>query len=250
MEELLSKMHGLNIQEQAYALLHGQLRHHWPLVANDYPKPELPSISAPTAYAYQAPPPPIIPTAPPLWPRTPVPPPVVTSTQQGDNPKSFFRTHQHADGCTFCTQKGHRVQECSLAEEYVHTGRAKISNSHIHLPNLQPVSNNGSGRRVKAAINAWFAVHTPPPAPSVIAQPPTCDSPPHSALMSTTSRFEEIADTYILQVSAVSSPELLTDTNDHTTTHINPGDSSDSNDPDSKPDIFKVFVAKKKCYRP
>jgi len=68
--------------------------------------------------------------------------------------------------------------------------------------------------------------------------------------MSTTSRFEEIADTYILQVSAVSSPKLLTDADDRATTHITPGDSSDSDNPDSKPDIFKVFVAKKKCYRP
>jgi len=62
-------------------------------------------------------------------------------------------------------------------------------------------------------------------------------------LMSTASHFEEITDTYILQVSAVSTPKLLTDADDHATTHI---DSSDSDDSDGEPNIFKVFVAEKK----
>jgi len=64
--------------------------------------------------------------------------------------------------------------------------------------------------------------------------------------MSTASRFEEIADTYILQVLAVSSPELLDNTDAHT--HINSDDPTDSDDSDGEPDIFKVFTAeKKKC---
>src|SRR6266850_1211933 len=89
MEDLLSRLHGLNIREQAYALLHGQLRRHWPLVANDYPKPELPSVSvSPATYAYQAPPPPVIPTAPLQWPQMAAPPPVTTSSQQGESPDS------------------------------------------------------------------------------------------------------------------------------------------------------------------
>ena len=237
-------MHGLNIREQAYALLHRQLCCCWPLVANNYPKPELPRVSAPAAYTYQAPPPPIISTAPLQWLQTLMPPPIATSTQQGESPDLFFRTQQCADGCAFCNQKGHCIWECSLTEEYVCTGYANISNGCIHLPNLQPVPNDGSGHGVKAAIDAWFAVHMPPPpAPSVVAQPPACDSPPHSMLTYTASHFEEITDMYILQVAAVSSPELLTNADAHTPTHVNLSNSDNSN---SEPNIFKVFAAEKK----
>ena len=59
MEDLLSKIHGLNIHEANYTILHAQLRRRWPNIANDYPKPELPSTAPPPAtYMYQAPPPP------------------------------------------------------------------------------------------------------------------------------------------------------------------------------------------------
>jgi hypothetical protein len=122
----------------------------------------------------------------------------------------------------------------------------KISNGRIHLPNLQPVPNDGSGRGVKAAINTWFAMHAGPILmPSVIAQPPTYDFPPHLALMSTASCFEEITDTYILQVLVVSSPKLLT----NPATPIDANDANaddDSDDSNGELNIFKVFAAKKK----
>jgi hypothetical protein len=90
MEDLLSKMHRLNVHEQVYTLLHGQLHQCWPLVANDYPKPKLPSVLASMAYAYQALPPPAMPTALPQWPQMPAPTPIIIPNQQIDSPDSFF----------------------------------------------------------------------------------------------------------------------------------------------------------------
>jgi len=56
MGDLLSQMHGLNIWDSTYTILHAQLHRQWPTIANDYPKPELVSaMPQPTTYSYQAP---------------------------------------------------------------------------------------------------------------------------------------------------------------------------------------------------
>jgi hypothetical protein len=90
MEDLLGRMHGLNIRETTYALLHGQLRRRWPSVADDYPKPELPlAPKPPTTYAYQAPLP-VNPTVAPQWLQTPAPTAPTASSAQQDCPDSFF----------------------------------------------------------------------------------------------------------------------------------------------------------------
>ena len=90
MEDLLSKMHGLNIRDSTYAILHAQLRRRWPTVANDYPKPELVSAAPqPTTYSYQALPAPSNANSSQQWSRTSAP---ATSTPCPDNLASFFRS--------------------------------------------------------------------------------------------------------------------------------------------------------------
>ena len=142
MEDLLSKMHGLNIREANYAVLHAQLRRRWPTIADNYPKPELPSTAPPPAtYVYQAPAPPTNASAAQQWPCTLASTPI---TPQYDAPDSFFQSRPRAEGCAFCNQNGHRVHECSFAEEYVRAGRAIIRTGRIHLPNGDPIPNDGT----------------------------------------------------------------------------------------------------------
>jgi len=88
MEDLLSKMHSLNICKANYAVLHMQLHHRWPNVADNYPKPQLPLATLPPAsYVYQAPPPPTNANATQQWPCTPA---STAMTPQYDAPNSFF----------------------------------------------------------------------------------------------------------------------------------------------------------------
>jgi len=127
MEDLLSKMHSLNICEANYAVLHAQLRRRWPNIADNYPKPKLPSTALPpTTYAYQALPPPTNTNAAQQWPCTPA---SIATTPQNDAPDSFFQSCPHAKGCAFYNQKGHCVRKCSFAEEYVHASHAIIHTS-------------------------------------------------------------------------------------------------------------------------
>ena len=74
MEDLLSQMHGLNIRDSTYSILHAQLRHRWPSVANNYPKPDLVSVAPqPATYTYQALLTPPNPNTSSQWSRTPAP---------------------------------------------------------------------------------------------------------------------------------------------------------------------------------
>ena len=132
MEDLLSKMHGLNIRDSTYTILHAQLHCRWPSIANDYPKPEAVSAAPqPATYSYQAPPAPPNSNASQQWSRTPAP---TTSTSRYEDPESFFRSRQRSEGCAFCNQKGHRIRECNLAEEYVRSGRASQAATPWRFP--------------------------------------------------------------------------------------------------------------------
>jgi hypothetical protein len=208
MEELLGKMHGLTIRDSAYAILHGQLCCHWPNVTNDYPKPELTLPPPPlAAYTYQALPPSTIPNFQQQWLQTPAP---TTAPTNYETPDGFFCSWPCTDGCTFCNQRGHCIRECSIAKDYVCSGCTTICSGQIHLPNGDPIPNDGSGHRVKAAIDAWLAARGPTPsAPLMLAPPSVRDIPPHAMLTTTTKHFEKIADTYALQVTRVSSPKPL-----------------------------------------
>jgi hypothetical protein len=169
-EELLDQMDHLPLHNRAYASLHAHCILRYPHLAKSLANPEMsagttslsyqavsppPPIANPTyayqatppsqpcaalTYGYQAPPPP----PPPRQPWAPVPtlmphqsPPSVSK------PLGFFRAR--SDRCAFCTQKGHHLCECPVAEEYIDSGRAVIVNHQIHLPNGQPVPNDSTG---------------------------------------------------------------------------------------------------------
>src|SRR5258708_7935160 len=119
---------------------------------------------------------------------------------------TFFSTQPWVSGCAFCTQPSHMVHQCPAAREYVDSGCAKIKNSHIHLPNGQPVPNDSSGCGLKYGIDTWLAANIAPisntstvPAHPSNTIPFQCDAPPHIALHFEAIRSEvhmaEITDT-------------------------------------------------------
>jgi hypothetical protein len=118
---------------------------------------------------------------------------------------------------------------CPLAIEYVRTGHAKIIDDKMCLPNKQPIPNDGSGRGIKAGIDAWLtsqATPTPPPPRVAYAPPPP---PPLSKQHAPpAAHIEEVTEANILQVTQITqTPEQ---------------DPSE----DSGLDIFQVFAAEKK----
>jgi hypothetical protein len=128
-------------------------------------KPKLAPLASSPISAYQAPSAPqsISQPSPHTTDPNPAPPQLAR-----DNPTTFFRKRSRSDGCTFCSQNDHGVQECNTAEEYVRGGRATIRNGRIHLPSGDPVPNDGAGRGLRESIDKWLVA---PPAPSV---PVTC----------------------------------------------------------------------------
>jgi len=266
MGDLLSQMHGLNIWDSTYAILHAQLCRRWPTIANDYPRPELVSATPqPATYSYQAPLAAPNPNTLLQWSRTPAP---TTLTPSFNDPNLFFQTQQRSEGCTFCNQNGHHICKCNLAEEYVRSSHASIRGGCIHLPNGDPVPNDGTGRSLQAGIDSWLAgrsTSTSATPPNFTA--PAHELPQHASLITSTSRIEEVADSYIFQVAGVSNLRLPTDSDPDTDPDM-PGlvpksdsdinsdipaltpESDDDSDTSDFDDIFKVFaVEKKKCAR-
>jgi hypothetical protein len=115
-----------------------------------------------------------------------------------------------SDRCAFCTQKGHCLYECLAAEEYIDSGRAVIVNHWIHLPNGQPVPNDGTGQGIKASINNWLTAQYP------------------SQVVAPTAWVEEVVEAHILQVAEFSLPL--------------PNDKSE----DEVMNIFEVFTTQKR----
>jgi hypothetical protein len=119
---------------------------------------------------------------------------------------------------------------CPVANEYVHTGRAKVVGDKLRLPNNQHIPNNGSGHGIKASIDAWLtsqaaaqAASAPPPScPAYVPPPPPPQHAPPAA------HIEEVAETNILQV-----------------TQITQAPEQDQHEDDGL-DIFQVFAAKRK----
>jgi len=48
--------------------------------------------------------------------------------------------------------------------DYALTGRILIINDRLHLPNRQPIPNDGNGRGLKPAIDKWLAANAVSPA--------------------------------------------------------------------------------------
>ncbi|KAH9048591.1 hypothetical protein EDB84DRAFT_1573933 [Lactarius hengduanensis] len=86
-----------------------------------------------------------------------------TLITRSDDASSYFRLRTH--GCIFCAEPGHHVRQCSTAEYYDYTNRILILNDRLHLPNGQPIPNDGNGRGLKPAIDKWLAANPVRPAP-------------------------------------------------------------------------------------
>ena len=125
---------------------------------------------------------------------------------------------------------------CPVANEYVHTGRAKVVGDNLRLPNNQCIPNDSSRHRIKASKDAWLtsqatgqtatqAASAPPP--SCLAYIPLLLPPPLQHTLPVT-HIEEVAETNILQV-----------------TQITQASEQDQHKDDGL-DIFQVFTAEKK----
>ena len=79
---------------------------------------------------------------------------------QPDDPSSYFRPMLRTRGCIFCANPGHHVRQCSIAEDYVDTGRTLILNDRLYLPNGRLIPNDGNGHGLKPAIDKWLAANT------------------------------------------------------------------------------------------
>lgn len=77
-----------------------------------------------------------------------------------DDGSSYFRPMLRTKGCVFCADPGHHVRQCSIAKDYVQTNRTVVINDRLHLPNGQPIPNDGNGRGLKPAIDKWLAPPT------------------------------------------------------------------------------------------
>ena len=232
LEELIGQLHGLDTWDSAYAAGYARLTHHFPNAAKVMPKPEyrqatpstyLHQVALPPAPTYyQAAPTPVPPPAPYAYQPAPPPPPPARSwamptptsasaSQPLNSAASFFWTQPYIEGCSFCLQPDHRIRMCLVANEYVCTGRAKVVGDKLCLPNNQRIPNDGSGRGIKASIDAWLtsqataqttaqAVSVPPPSCPVYAPPPLPPPPQHAP---PAAHIEEVTKTNILQVTQI-----------------------------------------------
>jgi hypothetical protein len=167
-------MHGLSVHDSTYAVLYAQCIWRFPDIAQVLAKPDLfqtastAAYQAPVSQAWSQPTATLLvkPTSNPArqsWIQSS--PPVAVPT----DPSQFFRRPRRTSGCVFCAQRGHQVRGCPAAEEYVRTGRALIQNDRLHLPNGQPIPNDGSGRGLKHAIDTWLAADSARPSePSAV----------------------------------------------------------------------------------
>jgi hypothetical protein len=219
LSDLIRKMHGLSIRDANYAVLYAQCKRRFPEIAQDLAKPEMFQASSaftvqtPASLPWPQPQPPVAKTT--LDAPAPAPAPIrQTWTQRPQlstlpsDASSFFKPRPIT--CAFCTQSGHMVRRCPLAQEYVNSGRASIINERIHLPNGQPIPNDGSSRGLKHGIDTWLAANsasTEPPPPSI--QPTATitfqrEVPPHATLS-----YEVInREVHMTQITSPPDPEV------------------------------------------
>jgi hypothetical protein len=158
LEDIIKKLRGLSARDTALVVRICMQR--FPELAQDSATPDKPQMAS--AFTDQAPA--IQPRAPP--PSTfPEQPPVPTRQPWNSRPQ------RRIDGCAFCTQRGHHLRGCSIAEEYVDSGRATIKNGRLCLPTGQPIPNDGSGRGLKYGIDSWIAANSAPVTDSPLSVP-------------------------------------------------------------------------------
>lgn len=168
--DIITKIHGLSVHDPTYAVLYAQCKWRFPDIAQELAKPDL--FQTASTAAYQAlvsqawsQPTTTLPVKPISTPARQSSPPIAVPT----DPSQFFRRPPRTSGCVFCAQRGHQVRGCPAVEEYVRTGRTLIKNDRLHLPNGQPIPNDGSGRGLKHAIDTWLAADSARPSePSAV----------------------------------------------------------------------------------
>ena len=204
LDDLVKQLHTLTVWDSDYASLYACCAHRFPNAIRDIPKPEYrspPPLA--TSYTFQAVPP-SQPTILPMW-TTAVPEQAPLPTASASSSAApFFRPRPRMEGCAFCRQSGHQLRECRAAEEYVDSGHAWIIHNRICLPNGQPVPNDGTRRGLKVGIDTWLASQSAAPPPAQARAIFTRDPPAPPDTHSSSSRIEEVVESHLLQVSAVS----------------------------------------------
>ena len=209
----MNQFRSLSPSEPTYASLYARCLHRYLAIAQTLQKPDYGHCSSFTLNA-PAPTPPRQP-----WNERPAPP----SLSSDPSRATFFRRNV-SEGCAFCLNPAHRVRQCPIAEEYYNSGRVTIINERIHLPNSQPIPNNGSNRGLKHAIDTWLAQQS---------SSTTRDPPPHTPHKSFAIQTYEIHSPPVAKAHL----EEVTDIK---------SDPSSSEDEEDGLDIFGVFATEKK----
>jgi hypothetical protein len=113
--------------------------------------------------------------------------------------------------------------------EYLKANLAIWENNCIHLPDSQPIPNDGTNRGLKHGIDSWHTAHSQHTPPALSLTSLAHGPPPHlDARIATTSCIEEVTETRILQVSEAAP--------------LNPDDDLD----DNPVNIFEVLMTTRK----
>ena len=209
-DDIMNQFRSLSPGDPTYASLYARCLHRYPAIAQTLQKPDYGyrssfTLNAPASTPQRQP-----------WNERPAPP----SLPSDPSKASFFRRNI-SEGCAFCLNSAHRVRQCPIAEEYYNSGRVKIINERIHLPNGQPIPNDGSNRGLRHAIDTWSAQQS---------SSTTRDPPPHTsfAIQACNVHPQPTTEAHIVEVS-----------------DQEPDDLSSEGEEDGL-DIFGVFAAEKK----
>jgi hypothetical protein len=210
-DDIMNQLRSLSPNEPTYASLYARCLHRYPAIAQTLQKPDYGYRSSFTINAPAHNPPRQ------TWNERPTPP----SLPSDPSSKAAFFRRDTTEGCAFCLNPAHRVRRCPVAEEYFDSGRIKIINERIYLPNGQPVPNDRSNRGLQHAIDTWLTQQ-----PSTT----TRDPPPHTsfAIQTYAAHPQSIARAHIVEI-----PDLDSGI-------------SDSESEEDGLDIFGVFAAEKK----
>ncbi|KAJ7157403.1 hypothetical protein C8R46DRAFT_909706 [Mycena filopes] len=83
--------------------------------------------------------------------------------------------------CRFCSGQGHFVRECTVAAEFIRTGKCFRNNANkIVLPNGQFIPRDVPGRNFAEKIERWLAENPPRGVPPRQPPPPAQNAPPQN----------------------------------------------------------------------
>jgi hypothetical protein len=154
--------------------------------------------------------------------------PLVPSATSGM--PSFFQPYLHSDACSFYLQPSHHIHMCQVAMDYVLTGHVKVVEDKIHLPNRQVVPNDGTRQGIKASIDLWLTLQTPPASAQIHIVYMPSPLLPLEQYAAPPTQIKEVAKANILQITKVM--------------QVQPQVQEQCENEDLN--IFQVFAAKKK----